>query len=105
LAQAATWDPEVVEQAARQAANEAAAEGIRWTFAPMMDIAHDPRWGRIAESLGEDPRLSSAMAAAMVRGFQGASLDDGSSVAACAKHFAGYGAAEAGARLQQRVDP
>jgi beta-glucosidase len=96
LAQAATWDPELVEQASRQAASEAAAEGIRWTFAPMVDIARDPRWGRIAESLGEDPRLASAMAAAMVRGFQGSSLEDASSVAACAKHFAGYGAAEAG---------
>ena len=96
LGQAATWDPELVEQASRQAASEAAAEGVRWTFAPMIDIARDPRWGRIAESLGEDPRLAGTMAAAMVRGFQGASLDDASSVAACAKHFAGYGAAEAG---------
>ena len=96
LGQAATWDPELIERASRQAASEAAAEGIRWTFAPMIDIARDPRWGRIAESLGEDPRLASAMAAAMVRGFQGASLDDASSLAACAKHFAGYGAAEAG---------
>ena len=58
LAQAATWDPDLVEQAARQAAREAAAEGIRWTFAPMVDIARDPRWGRVAESLGEDPRLA-----------------------------------------------
>jgi beta-glucosidase len=96
LGQAATWDPELVERASRQAASEAAAEGIRWTFAPMIDIARDPRWGRIAESLGEDPRLAGAMAAAMVRGFQGVALDDASSVAACAKHFVGYGAAEAG---------
>ncbi len=71
LAQAATWDPELVEQAARQAAREAASEGIRWTFAPMIDIARDPRWGRIAESLGEDPRLTATLAAAMIRGFQG----------------------------------
>jgi beta-glucosidase len=96
LAQAATWDPDVVEQAARQAAREAAAEGIRWTFAPMIDIARDPRWGRVAESLGEDPRLGSTLAAAMVRGFQGKSLADAESVAACAKHFAAYGTAEAG---------
>ncbi len=96
LAQAATWDPELVEQASRQAAREAAAEGIRWTFAPMIDIARDPRWGRVAESLGEDPRLDSTLAAAMVRGFQGAGLADAASVAACAKHFVGYGAAEAG---------
>ena len=96
LAQAATWDPDVVEQAARQAAREASEEGIRWTFAPMIDIARDPRWGRIAESLGEDPRLGSTMAAAMVRGFQGDSLAGDQSVAACAKHFAAYGTAEAG---------
>ena len=96
LAQAATWDPELVEQAARQAAREAAAEGIRWTFAPMIDIARDPRWGRVAESLGEDPRLNGTLAAAMVRGFQGSGLADAASVAACAKHFVGYGAAEAG---------
>ena len=96
LAQAATWDPDVVEQAARQAAREASQEGIRWTFAPMIDIARDPRWGRVAESLGEDPRLGSTMAAAMVRGFQGKSLADEESVAACAKHFAAYGTAEAG---------
>jgi beta-glucosidase len=96
LAQAATWDPGLVEQASRQAAREAAAEGIRWTFAPMIDIARDPRWGRVAESLGEDPRLGSTLAAAMVRGFQGAGLADAASVAACAKHFVGYGAAEAG---------
>lgn len=96
LGQAASWDPELIEQAARQAAKEATAEGIRWTFAPMLDVARDPRWGRIAESPGEDPYVVSAAGAAMVRGFQGASLRDGSSMAACAKHFAGYGAAEAG---------
>jgi beta-glucosidase len=96
LGQAATWDAEVVELAARQAAREAASEGIRWTFAPMIDIARDPRWGRVAESLGEDPRLGSTLAAAMVRGFQGKSLDGDEAVAACAKHFAAYGTAEAG---------
>ncbi len=96
LAQAATWDPELIEQAARQAAHEAASEGIRWTFAPMIDIARDPRWGRIAESLGEDPLLTATLAAAMIRGFQGTSLADPTAIAACAKHFAGYGAAEAG---------
>ena len=96
LGQAAAWDPQLVEQAAREAAREASLEGIRWTFAPMVDIARDPRWGRVAESLGEDPYLASTLAAAMVRGFQGASLDGAASLAACAKHFAGYGAAEAG---------
>ncbi len=96
LAQAASWDPDLIQQAARVAAREATTEGIRWAFAPMLDIARDPRWGRIAESPGEDPYLAAAIAAAIVRGFQGAALNDPASLAACAKHFAGYGAAEAG---------
>ena len=96
LGQAASWDPGLVEQAAGVAGSEASREGIRWTFAPMIDIARDPRWGRVAESLGEDPLLASRLAAAMVRGFQGKSLSGAGSVAACAKHFAGYGAAEGG---------
>jgi beta-glucosidase len=96
LGQSASWDPELIRQAARIAAREAAAAGIHWTFAPMMDIARDPRWGRIAESLGEDPYLAGVLAAAMVRGFQGDALDAPDSVAACAKHYVGYGAAEAG---------
>ena len=96
LGQAASWDLGLIEQAARTAAREAASEGIKWTFAPMVDIARDPRWGRIAESPGEDPYVGGAVGAAMVRGFQGNSLDDPSSLAACAKHYAGYGAAEAG---------
>jgi beta-glucosidase len=96
LGQAASWDPELIQEAARTAALEAGTEGIRWTFAPMLDVARDPRWGRIAESLGEDPYLAGILGAAMVRGFQGASLSDASSLASCAKHFAGYGAAEAG---------
>jgi len=96
LGQAASWDPELIRAAAREAAREAAADGIHWTFAPMIDIARDPRWGRIAESLGEDPYLSAVLGAAMVRGFQGESLASPESLAACAKHFAGYGAAEGG---------
>ena len=96
LGQAASWDPELIGQAARIAASEAAREGIRWAFAPMLDVARDPRWGRIAESPGEDPYLGAAMATAIVRGFQGESLADPSSIAACAKHFAAYGAVEAG---------
>jgi beta-glucosidase len=96
LGQAASWDPELIEEAARIAAREARQEGIRWAFAPMVDIARDPRWGRIAESPGEDPYVGEIVAAAVVRGFQGASLNDPTSVAACVKHFAGYGAAEAG---------
>jgi beta-glucosidase len=96
LGQSASWDPELVRKASHIAAREAAADGIHWTFAPMLDIARDPRWGRIAESLGEDPVLASAFASALVRGFQGDSLDAPGAVAACAKHYAGYGAAEGG---------
>jgi len=96
LGESASWNPELLEQAARITAREAAREGIHWTFAPMMDIGRDPRWGRIAETLGEDPYLSGVLAAAMVRGFQGQSLADADSIAACGKHYVGYGAAEAG---------
>ncbi|HEU5162352.1 MAG TPA: glycoside hydrolase family 3 N-terminal domain-containing protein, partial [Thermoanaerobaculia bacterium] len=96
LAIAATWDPPSAEIAARTAAIEARAAGLRWTFAPMVDIARDPRWGRIAEGAGEDPFLGAAMARAQVRGFQGTDLAREDAIMACAKHFAGYGAAEAG---------
>jgi len=96
LAQAATWNPEVVRDGARMAAREAATTGVNWTFAPMIDISRDARWGRIAESLGEDPFLASALGAAMVSGFQGDDLSAVGTIAACAKHFAGYGAAESG---------
>lgn len=96
LAVSATWDLALVEDLARLAAREAAAQGIRWTFSPMVDIARDGRWGRIAESAGEDPFLGAAMASAYVRGYQGRSLDDATSILACVKHFVGYGAAEAG---------
>lgn len=96
LGLSATWNPDIVEKGARIAAIEASTNGIRWTFAPMIDIARDARWGRIAESPGEDPYLSSVMAIANVKGFQGDSLSHPTSIAACAKHFAGYGAAEGG---------
>jgi beta-glucosidase len=96
LAQAATWDPQLAKDCARVAATEAAAAGFHWTFAPMMDIARDPRWGRIAESFGEDPYLASQFAEAMVLGFQGDDLSAPDTIAACAKHFVGYGAAEGG---------
>jgi beta-glucosidase len=96
LGLASTWDPSIVEETAHVAAMEAAADGIRWTFSPMVDIARDARWGRMAEGAGEDPFLGSVMAAAYVRGYQGARLDAPDSIAACAKHFVGYGAAEAG---------
>ena len=96
LGQAASWDPEAVRCAAAVAAVEAASSGVNWTFAPMIDITRDPRWGRIAETLGEDPHLCSVLGAAMVRGFHGAGLDTPGSIATCAKHFAGYGAVEGG---------
>ncbi len=96
LGLASTWDPELVQKAARVAAREASATGIRWVFSPMVDIARDARWGRMAEGAGEDPYLGSAMARAYVRGYQGEQLSNQDSVAACVKHFVGYGAAEAG---------
>jgi len=96
LGLAATWNPELVEQGARMAAREAASAGINWTFAPMIDVSRDPRWGRIAESLGEDPYLHSVLGSAMIRGFQGDDLTRLGSLVACAKHFAGYGASESG---------
>lgn len=94
LGLAATFDPELVESGARVAAVEAASCGVRWTFSPMLDISRDPRWGRIAESSGEDPYLDAVMGTAMVRGYQG--NGDSTSIAACLKHFVGYGAAEGG---------
>ena len=96
LGLASTWDPELVQRAARVAAREASATGIHWVFSPMVDIARDARWGRMAEGAGEDPYLGSAMARAYVRGYQGERLSDPGSVAACVKHFVGYGAAEGG---------
>jgi len=96
LALAATWNPSLVEKASRVAASEASAAGVRWTFSPMVDIARDARWGRMAEGAGEDPFLGSAMASAYVRGYQGSRLDAPDSIAACAKHYVGYGAAEGG---------
>jgi beta-glucosidase len=89
LGQAATWNPELVRNGARVAAIEAQAAGINWTFAPMIDIARDPRWGRIAESFGEDPYLTGRLGVAMIEGFQGDDLAGDGSIAACAKHFAG----------------
>lgn len=96
LGEAASWDPDLVEHTASMAAKEAAASGIHWTFAPMVDIARDPRWGRIAESSGEDPYLGSVLAAARVRGFQGKNLNDPLTIVACPKHYVAYGAAQAG---------
>jgi beta-glucosidase len=96
LAMASTWEPSLVEKASHVAALEASAIGIRWTFSPMVDIARDARWGRIVDTAGEDPYLGSAMAAAYVRGYQGAHLDAPDTMAACPKHFVGYGAAEGG---------
>lgn len=96
LAEAASWDLEAIGKSARIAAEEAAAAGIHWTFAPMVDICRDPRWGRITEGAGEDPFLGSVIAAARVKGFQGEGLGSLQSVMACVKHFAAYGAPVAG---------
>jgi len=96
LAQACAWDPMLFERADTIAAREAAAAGIDWTFAPMVDLARDPRWGRIAEGFGEDPWLGALDAAACVRGFQGTNVADPDRVVACLKHYVGYGAAEGG---------
>jgi beta-glucosidase len=96
LALSASWDADLVERVSRISAREAAASGIRWTFSPMVDIARDARWGRVVEGAGEDPYLGSVMARAYVRGYQGNNLSDPHSMAACAKHYVAYGAAEAG---------
>lgn len=96
LGMAATFDPAIVEQGARVAAIEATASGVRWTFSPMLDIARDSRWGRVAEGSGEDPYLDVQMGVAMVKGYQGDDYSDPTCMAACVKHFVGYGAAEGG---------
>lgn len=96
LALSCTWNPQAVEQSARIAATEATADGLNWTFSPMVDVCRDPRWGRIAEGAGEDPYLGSLMARAMVRGYQGDDLSRSNALLACVKHFALYGAVEAG---------
>ena len=99
LGQGATWNPDLIEQAARLTAQEAYQDGIRWAFSPMVDVAHDPRWGRVAEGYGEDPYLTSVMGAATVRGYQNDQMVNGKMqkcLAACVKHFAGYSASEGG---------
>jgi beta-glucosidase len=96
LGLASTWDPAIVEKTTRLAAQEASAGGVRWTFSPMVDISRDPRWGRMIEGAGEDPYLGAVIARAYVRGYQGKSLAAADSIAACAKHYVGYAAAEAG---------
>ena len=90
------WDMKAVEESARIAAVEASADGICWTFSPMVDLCRDPRWGRIAEGSGEDPFLGAAIAQAMVRGYQGKDMSRSDEIMACVKHFALYGASEAG---------
>ena len=96
LGEAASWDPTLAERSASIAASETYASGVRWTFAPMVDIARDPRWGRITEGAGEDPFLGAAFARARVLGFQGRDYSERNKVLACVKHFVGYGAAEGG---------
>lgn len=102
LAEAASWDLEMIEQSARVAAVEASAQGLNWTFAPMVDISRDARWGRVMEGAGEDPFLGARIAVARVNGFQGDDLDAADTIAACIKHFAGYGFAEAGKATTRR---
>lgn len=96
LAQACTWNPDAVRRSCAVAAQEAKMSGVDWTFSPMVDVAHDPRWGRVAEGYGEDPYANGVYGAAAVRGYQGNSLADSLSIAACLKHYVGYGASEAG---------
>lgn len=96
LGESCSWDLQEIEASARIAAEEASAQGLHWTYAPMVDIARDPRWGRISEGAGEDTYLGSLIGAARVRGFQGKSLKDNNTLAACVKHYAVYGAAQAG---------
>ncbi len=96
LAEAASWDLEAIEKSARIAAIEASASGINWTYAPMVDVSRDPRWGRVMEGAGEDPYYGSLVAAARVKGFQGDDLSKENTILACAKHFAGYGSPMAG---------
>ena len=96
LAQAASWDMAAIEQAERIAAEEASADGQNWTFSPMVDVARDPRWGRVMEGAGEDPYLGSRVAEARIRGFQGDDLGKNNTLATCVKHYAGYGFAEGG---------
>ncbi len=96
LAESSSWDLDLMEKSARVAATEASADGLNWTFAPMVDISRDARWGRVMEGAGEDPYLGSLVAKARVKGFQGTDLSEINSIVACAKHFAGYGFSEAG---------
>lgn len=96
LGMSCSWDLDLIERTAKAAAAEASADGLNWTFSPMVDIARDPRWGRVSEGSGEDPYLGSAIAKAMVRGYQGSGYDNADRVLACVKHYALYGAAEAG---------
>ena len=96
MAQAASWDMRAIEEVERIAAREASADGQHWTFSPMVDVSRDPRWGRVMEGSGEDPYLGGKIAEARIKGFQGDDLGQSNTIAACAKHFAGYGFSEAG---------
>lgn len=96
IAQACSWNPALVEKACAMAAKEARLAGLDWTFSPMIDVARDPRWGRVSEGYGEDPYTNGVFAVASVKGYQGDNLADGEHIAACLKHYIGYGASEAG---------
>lgn len=99
LGLSASWDMEMIEKTARMAAQEATADGINWTFSPMVDVSRDPRWGRVSEGNGEDPFLGGEIAKAMVHGYQGSDLTADNTMMSCVKHFALYGAPEGGRRL------
>jgi beta-glucosidase len=105
LGMAASWDESLIQKSAAIAAQEASSMGIRWTFSPMVDVSRDPRWGRIAESGGEDVLINSMVARAMVKGYQGNDMSNPSSIAACVKHFVGYGAAEGGRDYNTTIIP
>lgn len=96
LAQSCSWNPGLAAECSRVAARESRASGVDWTFSPMLDVAHDPRWGRVSEGYGEDPYATSVFADATVRAYQGDDLRNTTNVAACLKHYVGYGASEAG---------
>ena len=96
LAQACSWNPELARKTCEVSAQEAASSGVDWTFSPMVDVARDPRWGRVMEGYGEDVYTNSVFCAAAVKGYQGEDLSDPNTIAACLKHYVGYGASEAG---------
>ena len=105
LGQACSWNPQLVEQACAVAAQEARMSGVDWTFSPMIDVARDGRWGRVAEGYGEDPYTNAVFGVASIKGYQGEDMSDSKRVAACLKHYIGYGASEACLALARTTSP